>query len=92
MPAAAVTDDMSEVIEVLGADAHKRIVHVRDGLRSILHLLNHGAGDEGYELTPPPAPLAERKVVAARGKASVPARKTTATRGKASAKRVTRAR
>jgi len=31
--------DVSDVIEVLGADAHKRIAHVRDGLRSLLHLL-----------------------------------------------------
>jgi len=93
MPAAVTADDMSEVIEVLGADAHKRIAHVRDGLRSLLHLLNHGGRDEGYELTPPPAPEAARKVVSAvRGKPSIPARKPTATRGKSSAKRVSRAR
>jgi DNA-binding transcriptional MerR regulator len=93
MPGAAPAVAMSEVIEVLGADAHKRIAYVRDGLRSLLHLLNHGAGDEGYELTPPPAPdSAARKVTAARGKPSIPARKVTPTRGKSSAKRVSRAR
>lgn len=96
MPAPAFSDDdMSEVIEVLGADAHKRITHVRDGLRSLLHLLNHGAGDHGglesYELTPPPPPVS-RKVAATRGKASVPSRKGPPARGKSAAKRVTRAR
>ena len=95
MPAGATTaEDVSEAIEVLGADAHKRIAHVRDGLRSLLHLLN-GSGLEGhaetYELTPPPAPgPASRKIVAAtRGKTTAPARKVVGAR---TAKRVTRAR
>jgi DNA-binding transcriptional MerR regulator len=83
----------SEVIEVLGADANKRIAHVRDGLRSILHLLD-GRGD-GYELTPPAVepqkklrPIAARKTQPARanavGRKAAPARKAT--------KRVNRAR
>jgi DNA-binding transcriptional MerR regulator len=95
MPAGtSAAADASEVIEVLGADAHKRIAHVRDGLRSLLHLLNgagmDGEGAESYELTPPPAPgSASRKIVAARGKTPAAPRKVVAAR---TAKRVTRAR
>src|SRR5918999_565632 len=36
--------DVSEVIEVIGADAQKRIAHVREGLRAILHLLDGRGG------------------------------------------------
>jgi DNA-binding transcriptional MerR regulator len=87
-------EDVEEVIEVLGADAHNRIAHVRNSLRSILHLLD-GRGD-AYELTPPPVaparsgprPVAARKTVSARSKAA-PARPPA--RGKNGAKRVTRA-
>jgi DNA-binding transcriptional MerR regulator len=84
----------AEVIEVLGADANKRIAHVRDGLRSILHLLD-GRG-ETYELTPPspesrskPRPIAARKTQPSR--ANAVSRKAAPGRGKTT-KRVNRAR
>jgi DNA-binding transcriptional MerR regulator len=82
--------DVSEVIEVIGADAHKRIAHVRDGLRSILHLLDGRADD--YALTPPTAPAPARKAVAAArsSKPAVPARKVAAARGKPTARRASR--
>ena len=89
-PVTVTADDVSEVIEVIGADAQKRIARVRDGLRSLLHLLDGRNG--AYELTPPPEPAAVRKVVSARGKAPVSGRKVVAARGKSSAKRVSRAR
>lgn len=78
-------EEVSEVIEVLGADVQKRIARVRDELRSLLHLLN-GNG-EGYELTPPPPPrhMAPRK-------AAIAARKAAVDRRKKPAKRVSRAR
>ena len=93
-PPAVTDDEVSEVIEVIGADAQKRIAHVRAGLRSILHLLNRGAGSaaEAYDLTAPPEVTRARKVVPARGKASVSARKVAPTRSKTSSKRVSRAR
>jgi DNA-binding transcriptional MerR regulator len=94
LPPVPSAEEVEEVIEVLGADAHNRIAHVRNGLRSILHLLD-GRGD-GYELTPPPAvpsratvrPAAARKAVSARTKAAA---RPLPPRGKGSAKRVTRA-
>jgi DNA-binding transcriptional MerR regulator len=90
-------DDVSDVIEVIGADAQKRIAHVRDGLRSILHLLNDGTASADfqvraeYELTPP-ATARTRKAVPARGKPPGSSRKVVATRGKGSSKRVSRGR
>jgi DNA-binding transcriptional MerR regulator len=96
MPAPAVTArEVSEVIEVIGADVHKRIAHVRNGLRSILHLLD-GRGD-GYQLTAPdmssprlkPRPVAARHSDSTRTKSV--ARKVAPARGKP-AKRVSRAR
>jgi DNA-binding transcriptional MerR regulator len=89
-PPRRTADDVSDVIEVIGADAQKRIAHVRDGLRSILHLLD-GRGED-YELTPPAAAVHPRKLVPARGKAPASTRKVVAARGKASSKRVSRAR
>jgi DNA-binding transcriptional MerR regulator len=89
-PSRVNADDVSDVIEVIGADAQKRIAHVRAGLRSILHLLD--GRSEDYELTAPAAPAAPRKVVPARGKAAANTRKVAAARGKASSKRVSRAR
>ena len=89
-------DDVSDVIEVIGADAQKRIAHVREGLRSILHLLNDGTGATDlqvraeYELTSPAA-ARTRKVVPAKGKPES-SRKVVATRGKGSSKRVSRGR
>jgi DNA-binding transcriptional MerR regulator len=49
-------DEASAVIAVLGADARSRITHIRDGLRSLLHLLGHAQGRaaDAYQLTPPP--------------------------------------
>jgi DNA-binding transcriptional MerR regulator len=89
-PSRVNADDVSDVIEVIGADAQQRIAHVRDGLRSILHLLD-GRGEE-YALTSPAPPSPARKVVGARAKAPVSTRKVVAARGKGSAKRVSRAR
>jgi DNA-binding transcriptional MerR regulator len=89
-PVTVTAADVSEVIEVIGADAQKRIARVRDGLRSLLHLLDGRNGE--YELTPPSEPAAVRKIVPARGKAPVSGRKVVAARGKSSAKRVSRAR
>jgi len=94
-PVPPTADDVSEVIEVIGADAQKRIAYVRDGLRSLLHLLDGSvtAGVDTYELTPPqPAEAAARKSLPARGKAPLTSRKVVAARGKSSPKRVTRAR
>jgi DNA-binding transcriptional MerR regulator len=98
-PTAVTAEDVSEVIEVIGADAQKRIARVRDGLRSLLHLLDgrerakagHPVGADSYELTPPDTARG-RKIVPARGQAPVSGRKVVAARGKASAKRVSRAR
>ena len=96
MPAQSVTaEEVSEVIEVIGADAHNRIAHVRNGLRSILHLLD-GRKDE-YQLTAPdvaasrtkPRSIAARTSEPSRGK--VAAGKVVPARGK-TAKRVSRAR
>jgi len=87
-PVSVTAADVSEVIEVIGADAQKRIARVRDGLRSLLHLLNGGNGE--YTLSPPPEPA--RKGIAARSKPPVAARKVVAARGKTSSKRVSRAR
>lgn len=96
-------EEVEEVIEVLGADVHNRIAHVRNGLRSILHLLNgrrDGARMEDmYELTPPMAgpsrmrarPIAARKPEPARTK-SVARKAMPPSRGKSAAKRVSRAR
>ncbi len=90
MPAPKITaKEVSEVIEVVGADVHKRITRVRDGLRSILHLLD-GRG-EAYQLTPPnavasrmkPRPVASRKAEPSRTKSvagAVPPRGKTAKR------------
>jgi DNA-binding transcriptional MerR regulator len=89
-PVSATAADVSEVIEVIGADAQKRIAHVRDGLRSLLHLLNGRDGE--YELTPSADPAPARKAVAARSKPPVSTRKVVAARGKATTKRVSRAR
>jgi DNA-binding transcriptional MerR regulator len=96
MPAQAATaDEVSEVIEVIGADVHKRISHVRNGLRSILHLLDGRA--DGYQLMaqdmsslrPTPRPLAARQSEPARTKTA--SRKVDPARGKTT-KRVSRAR
>lgn len=92
--AAARADEESEVIEVLGADVHNRIVHVRNGLRSILHLLD--GRENTYDLAPPvadhrprsaPRPVAVRKPEPARTK--VVAGKAGPSRGKP-AKRASR--
>jgi DNA-binding transcriptional MerR regulator len=94
-PVSARAADVSDVIEVIGADAQQRIVHVRNGLRSLLHLLDNGvqAEADSYELTPPqPQSSSTRKVVSARSKAAVSTRKVVATRSKPAAKRVSRAR
>ena len=93
MPPAITADEESEVMEVLGADVQKRIAHVRDGLRSLLHLLD--GRSEAYELTPPPVEPSlsiSRKVVPTRGKAPASGRKVIPARGKSNGKRVTRAR
>ena len=91
-PAAVRAAQRSEMIEVLGADAHKRISHVRDGLRSILTLLDGGRADE-YELTPTLPSRSKPRVLAVRKPepAKSVARKATPGRGKPS-KRVSRAR
>jgi DNA-binding transcriptional MerR regulator len=90
-------EEAEEVMEVLGADVHNRIAHVRNGLRSILHLLD---GREGpYELTPPPfgptrlksRPVAARPSEPSRTK-PVGRKPMPPARGKSSAKRVSRAR
>jgi DNA-binding transcriptional MerR regulator len=91
---AARAEEVEEVIEVIGADVHNRIAHVRNGLRSILSLLD-GRNDDEYELTPPSIargkarPIAARKAEASRAKAV--SRKASVSRGKTT-KRVSRAR
>jgi DNA-binding transcriptional MerR regulator len=94
-PKTATADDVEDVIEVIGADAQQRLAHVRNGLRSLLHLLDKGASADAdtYELTPPQSqPASTRKVVAGRSKAAVSTRKVVGSRSKAPAKRVSRAR
>lgn len=94
-PSAAQADEASEVMEVIGADVHNRITHVRNGLRSILHLLD--GREDTYELTPPephpargPRPIAARTSEPPRAK-SAAAKGVPDTGGKP-AKRVSRAR
>ena len=92
MPSPAITaQEVSEVIEVLGAEVQKRIAHVRDGLRSLLHMLD-GNGD-GYQLTPPPM-TASRSVRARKAaeSRSTGSRKIVVERGKKAARRVSRMR
>ena len=88
--------EVEETIEVLGADVHNRITHVRNGLRSILYLLDGRKGE--YQLTPPSAstsraklrPVPARKPAPTRSK-SAPRKTMPPPRGKTSAKRVSRA-
>lgn len=87
---AAPAEEIADVIEVLGADAQQRIAHVRDGLRSILHLLD-GQRD-GFQLAPPPlAPRAKPRPLVARkpapARSAKPVRKIVAARGKNGSKR-----
>ncbi len=68
--------DANEVIAVLGADARKRISHVRDGLKSLLQLLNSAPAE--YQLTAPAA-LATNgglRAVTQRGKGTTTRSKT----------------
>jgi DNA-binding transcriptional MerR regulator len=92
MPSPAITaQEVSEVIEVLGAEVQKRIAHVRDGLRSLLHMLD-GNGD-GYQLTPPPMTASRsaraRKAMESRSTGN---RKVVVDRSKKAARRVSRTR
>ena len=87
--------EVEEVIEVLGADVHNRIAHVRSGLRSILHLLD--GREDTYELTPPevrsrtkPRPVAAGPSASARAKTAT-RKPMPPQRGKSSGKRVSRA-
>jgi DNA-binding transcriptional MerR regulator len=78
-PAPTTPDsEVEEVLEALASDARTRIAHVRDGLRSILHVLSNAPGtvvlvDDDFPL-PPARPAANRtpspakRVAAARPK------------------------
>jgi DNA-binding transcriptional MerR regulator len=69
--------DAEEVIAVLGADARKRIGHVREGLRSLLQLLN--GSPAAYQLTASTAPKnGSLRAGAQRGKATTTRSKTPA--------------
>lgn len=84
-PAPVAAVEIAEMMEVLGADARKRIGHVRDGLRSLLELLS-GNGHE-YRLTPPAAPApAKARASAQRGKTASRSKKVVA-RGKSATAR-----
>lgn len=87
-PSASRAEEASEVFEVLGADVHNRIAHVRNGLRSILHLLD--GREDSYELTPP-EPLAPRGTRPIAARKAEPPRTKTAAPGKP-ARRISRAR
>ena len=84
-PIPVVRDD--EVIEALSADARKRITTVRDGLRSLLQLLNNGNGAGNGQTTvrqqPPPS---SARPVTHRGKAPARPKKAPAARSKSAAK------
>ena len=87
--AATAAVEVAEAMKALGADARKRIGHVRESLRSLLDLLSsnghgHGHGHE-YRLTPPPAPAkkpAAARASAQRGKTATRTAKKVVARGK----------
>lgn len=58
-PPAPARDEMTEVLEMLGADARARIDAVRDGLRSLLEVLSNSPG-----ATVPAMVRAERRAAA----------------------------
>ena len=97
-PSANAAAEAAEVIEALGADARKRIGDVREGLRSLLRMLNGGSHDVRPAIAAPRAASAgagRGRAVTQRGK--LPSRSTkivtargkaaTGTRGKPAAKR-----
>lgn len=71
----ASDEDVAEVLEALASDARTRIAHVRDGLKSILHLLSGAPGTvvvvDDYRLEPPSS-APERRSLAVRPKSSSP--------------------
>lgn len=84
--AAAAAVEVAEAMEALGADARKRIGHVREGLRSLLDMLSESGNGREYRLTPPPAAAkkaAPARASAQRGKTATRTTKKVVARGKA---------
>ena len=72
--------DAAEEMDALSSDARTRIAHVKQGLRSILAMLDGAqgtgtGGDEEYELKPPSARNPRAEVASARATAVVGGRK-----------------
>ena len=79
----ATDDEVEEVLEALASDARTRIARVRDGLRSILHVLSSAPGtvvivDDEVRQEPTRAPTravsAAKRTVAGRSKPRVTAK------------------
>ncbi len=77
-------EQVAEVLDALASNARTRIANVRQGLQSILTLLNNAPGtvvlvNDEYELQPPPAPdrtARSRPAAERRAPAAMPAKKT----------------
>ena len=76
-------EEVAEVLDALASNARTRIANVRQGLQSILTLLNHAPGtvvlvNDEYELQPPAPERTARSRPAAerRAPAAMPAKKT----------------
>ena len=77
-------EEVAEVLDALASNARTRIANVRQGLQSILTLLNHAPGtvvlvNDEYQLQPPPAPertARSRPAAERRAPAAMPAKKT----------------
>ena len=77
-------EEVAEVLDALASNARTRIANVRQGLQSILTLLNNAPGtvvlvNDEYELQPPPAPertARSRPAAERRAPAAMPAKKT----------------
>jgi DNA-binding transcriptional MerR regulator len=72
--AAAVEEDVAEVLDALASNARTRIAYVKDGLRSILRVLSSAPGTvvvvDDFQLEPPGARGAAKHGNAARGVAA----------------------
>jgi DNA-binding transcriptional MerR regulator len=83
---AAAAVEVAEAMEALGADARKRIGHVRDGLRSLLEMLSRNGHEQDYRLTPIAAPSpAKARASVQRGKTEARSKKVVA-RGKSTSR------
>jgi DNA-binding transcriptional MerR regulator len=77
-PAVTPDSEVEEVLEALASDARTRIAHVRDGLRSILHVLSNAPGTVVLVNDEFPLPPARQSL----SRAAVPAKRALASRPK----------